>query len=198
MVVLIFSSLINGVSGHLFIQLFAIYTVSLVKCLFRNCLFKNLDHLIFLLMTLKVIKKIFFRHKSFIRYMILKYFHLVCGLSDHSPNSIFWRMCMSKYSVTSVISNSLWPLGLQPARLLYSWMGFSRQEYWCQLPCLLPGDLPNPGKKTMSPAGPSLKADSLPLSCQGSPSFGEESFIIWGKSNLFIFFLGGMWLLCNI
>ena len=26
-------------------------------------------------------------------------------------------------------------------------MGFSRQEYWCGLPCLLPGDLPDPGIK---------------------------------------------------
>ena len=24
-------------------------------------------------------------------------------------------------------------------------MGFTRQEYWSGLPCLLPGDLPNPG-----------------------------------------------------
>ena len=153
-----------------------------------------MDHLIFLLMTLKVIYK-FFLDTSFIRYMILKYFHLVCGLWVHSPNSIFWRMYMSEYSVTSVISSSLWPLGLQPARLLYPWMVFSRQEYWCQLPCFLPGDLLNPEKKTMSPAGPSLKADSLPLSCQGSPSFEEESFLIWGKSNLliccfFFFFFG--------
>ena len=26
-------------------------------------------------------------------------------------------------------------------------MGFSRQEYWSGLPCLAPGDLPNPGIK---------------------------------------------------
>ena len=31
-------------------------------------------------------------------------------------------------------------------------MGFSRQEYWSGLPCLPPGDLPNPGIKPMSPA----------------------------------------------
>ena len=32
-------------------------------------------------------------------------------------------------------------------------MGFSRQEYWSRLPCLPPGDLPNPGTepKSMSP-----------------------------------------------
>ena len=34
----------------------------------------------------------------------------------------------------SVVSNSLQPHGLQPARLLCSW-GFSRQKYWSGLPC---------------------------------------------------------------
>ena len=38
-------------------------------------------------------------------------------------------------------------------------MEFSRQEYWSGLPCLPPGDLPNPGIKPRSPA---LQADSLP------------------------------------
>ena len=41
-------------------------------------------------------------------------------------------------------------------------MGFSRQEYWSGLPCLPPGDLPNPGIETVSPAAPVLQADSLP------------------------------------
>ena len=36
-------------------------------------------------------------------------------------------------------------------------MEFSRQEYWSELPCLPPGDLPNPGIK---PRSPSLQADS--------------------------------------
>ena len=36
----------------------------------------------------------------------------------------------------SVISDSLWPYGLWPTRLLYPW-GFSRQEYWNGLPCSL-------------------------------------------------------------
>ena len=57
----------------------------------------------------------------------------------------------------SVVFNSLWPHGLQPARLLCPWE-FSRQEYWSQLPCPPPGDLPNPGIKLRSPA---LQADSL-------------------------------------
>ena len=55
-------------------------------------------------------------------------------------------------------------------------MGFSRQEYWSQLPCPPSGDLPDPEIKHRSS---SLQADSLPLSHQGSPTtpliLGEQS-----------------------
>ena len=44
----------------------------------------------------------------------------------------------------SVMSNSLWPHGLYPTRLICPW-GFSRQEYWSGLPFPSPGDLSNPG-----------------------------------------------------
>ena len=44
----------------------------------------------------------------------------------------------------SVMSNSLWPHELYPARLLCPW-GFSMLEYWSGLPCSPPGHLPNPG-----------------------------------------------------
>ena len=46
-------------------------------------------------------------------------------------------MCVR--SVASVMSDSLQPYGLEPARL----MKFSRQESWSQLPCPPPGDLTN-------------------------------------------------------
>ena len=52
-----------------------------------------------------------------------------------------------------------------PARLLCTW-GFSRQEYWSGLPCLPPGDLPNPG---MKPRSPTLQADSSPTEPVGKP-----------------------------
>ena len=35
-------------------------------------------------------------------------------------------------------------------------MEFSRQEYWSGLPFAIPGDLPDPGFKPMSPASPEL------------------------------------------
>ena len=44
-------------------------------------------------------------------------------------------------------------------------MGFSRQEYWSELPFPSPGDLPDPGKKPRSPA---LEADTLACEPQGS------------------------------
>ena len=59
--------------------------------------------------------------------------------------------------VASVVSNSLWPHGLYPARLHLS-LGFSRHKYWSGLPCPSPGDLPNPGIK---PGSPALQEDSL-------------------------------------
>ena len=37
-------------------------------------------------------------------------------------------------------------------------MGFSRQEYWSELPFPSPGDLPYPG---IEPESPALQADSL-------------------------------------
>ena len=46
-------------------------------------------------------------------------------------------------------------------------MRFSRREYWSGLPFPSPGDLPDPGNESRSPA---LQADSLPLSHQGSPA----------------------------
>ena len=43
---------------------------------------------------------------------------------------------------------------------------FSRPEYWSGQPFPSPGDLPNPGIKSRSPA---LQADSLPAKSQGKP-----------------------------
>ena len=55
-------------------------------------------------------------------------------------------------------------------------IGFPRQEYWSGLPFPTPGDLPDPGIKLTSPVSLALKADSLPLSHQGSPWYrGTEA-----------------------
>ena len=47
-------------------------------------------------------------------------------------------------------------------------MGLSRQEYWCELPCLPPGELPDSGIKFASLMSPAL-AGSLPLVPPGKP-----------------------------
>ena len=65
----------------------------------------------------------------------------------------------------SVVSDSLQPHGLKPTRLLCPW-GFSRPEYWSRLPCLPPGDLPNP---VIKPRSPALETDSLPSEPPGKP-----------------------------
>ena len=49
-------------------------------------------------------------------------------------------------------------------------MGFSRQEYWSQLPFPSPGDLPNPGMEPVSLTSPALRVGCLPLSHWGSPN----------------------------
>ena len=49
-------------------------------------------------------------------------------------------------------------------------MGFSRQEYWSELPCPPSGDLPNLGTEPASPVSNALKADTHPPpSHWGSP-----------------------------
>ena len=45
-------------------------------------------------------------------------------------------------------------------------MGFSRQEYWSELPCRPQRDLPNP---RIEPRSPTLQADSLPNEPPGKP-----------------------------
>ena len=61
-------------------------------------------------------------------------------------------LCLSLFSQCmlscSVVSNSLWPLGLEHTRLLF--VGFSRPDYCSGLPFPSPGDLPHSGIKPMS------------------------------------------------
>ena len=50
-------------------------------------------------------------------------------------------------------------------------MGFSRQEYWSELPFPFPGDLPDPGIK---PGSPALQADDLL-----HPKRAQNTFTSW-------------------
>ena len=57
-------------------------------------------------------------------------------------------------------------------------MGFSRHEYWGELPCPPPGDLPDPGIK---PRSPELQADSLLSEPAGKP---ETSVTLYNKTDV--------------
>ena len=78
-------------------------------------------------------------------------------------NLIFLRISMFRCCLVAKWSLTLLrPHGACQAPLC---MGFSKQEYWSELPFPSPRDLPNPGIKSISPA---LQMDSLPLSYQRS------------------------------
>ena len=64
----------------------------------------------------------------------------------------------------SVMSDSATPLTVAPLS-----MGILQERIWIGLPCLPPGDLPNPGIK---PRSPTLLADSLPSELPGKPMLG--------------------------
>ena len=53
---------------------------------------------------------------------------------------------------------------MEPVRLQS--MGFSRQEYWSELPCLPPRFLSNPEIKPASSGAHALQAESLPAELQ--------------------------------
>ena len=75
-------------------------------------------------------------------------------------------MCVHAKSLLSLsrvqVFVTPWTVALQAPLSL----GFSRQEYWSELPCPLTGDLPKPGIKPRSPA---LQVDSLPSEPPGKP-----------------------------
>ena len=52
-------------------------------------------------------------------------------------------------------------------------IGFSRQEYWSQLPFPSPGDLPDPGTE---PRSPTLQADALISAPPGKPLNASKDF----------------------
>ena len=66
-------------------------------------------------------------------------------------------------------------------------MEFSKQEYWSGLPCLPPGDFPNPGIK---PESPTLQEDPLsylgsPLKCILKGIFKKTSLKITGNNAIY-------------
>ena len=48
--------------------------------------------------------------------------------------------------------------------------GILQEEYWIELPCPSPEDLPDSGTETTSPVSPALQVDSLPTELPGKPN----------------------------
>ena len=76
---------------------------------------------------------------------------------------LIWSL--SDGCVCSLVSDSLWPRGLQPTRLLCP----SRQEWWNGLPFPCPGDHPDAGIKPVSPASPALAGRFFTTEPPGKP-----------------------------
>ena len=91
-------------------------------------------------------------------------------------------MCVCEVASVMCDSAPLWTV-LSQAPLS---VGFSRQVYWSGLPCSSPGDLPDLGIESVSPASPALQADSLLLSHWGShfPEYGWFYFGFYSASAL--------------
>ena len=104
--------------------------------------------------------------KKDVNFSLLRDTYFGVSLLHLLPSNIHSKtVCMlSRFGCVQLFA-TLWTVARQAPLS----MGFWRQEYWSGLLCPLPGDLPNPGIKPVSPAVPTLQADSLPLSHWESP-----------------------------
>ena len=69
-------------------------------------------------------------------------------------------------------------------------MGSSRQDYWSGLPCLPPGDLPDPEMETTSVTSPALAGRFFTTSATREACIVLRASKLSGKKNL-IFTQGG-------
>ena len=83
-------------------------------------------------------------------------------------------MCrLSRFSFVQLFV-TLWAVACQAPLS----MGFPRQGYWSEFPCLPSGDLPSPGIEPLSFASPALQVDSLPTEPLGKPIMGSTALQI--------------------
>ena len=111
---------------------------------------------------------------SFLKFVLI--FAILMGwfLLVYLPDHIYvllYHLCVCVSC--SVMSDSLWPHGLQPTRLLCSWDSPGKNT---GLPCPPPGDLPSPGIKSQSHDLHLLhwQASSLPLA---PPEMSNISYV---------------------
>ena len=105
---------------------------------------------------------IYFHMKSWLHMKSCPFIRVCSNLPNGILNSL-WESQLAEAFIRernvsySIVSDSATPRTVAHRAPLS--MGFSRQEYWSELLFSSPGDLPDPGIKTWSPA---LQADSLP------------------------------------
>ena len=78
---------------------------------------------------------------------------------------VYMCVCMLSHFGRVWLFATPWTLTLQAPLS----MGFSRQEYWSELPCPPPRDPPDSGVEFMSPVSPVLQVDFLPTESPGKP-----------------------------
>ena len=100
---------------------------------------------------------------------MLKYYFRYMGLNKMCSCFSFFYVCACMLSHFSRVQLFVTPRNV--ARQAPLSMGFSRQEYWCGVPCPLPGDLPD-----MSPVSPALQVDALSLCHLRSPFLRDFYF----------------------
>ena len=96
--------------------------------------------------------------------LLLKSQEPTCGTVKTKESHILkcWRLGLNIRILCVLVAQSSWTLCDLMEYIACQAplsMEFCRQEYWCRLPFLDPGDLPNPRIK---PGSPALQADSLP------------------------------------
>ena len=94
--------------------------------------------------------------------------HNFCKVHNFFWNEVIMSTHVHLYFYACMLSQvrffeTLWTVAWQAPLSV----GFSRQEYWSQLPFPPPGDLPDSGIKLVPPAFPAFQVDSLPTEPPG-------------------------------
>ena len=95
--------------------------------------------------------------------------------STHLCVHLFYVLCIKLILTVTVLVTQSCPtlcnsMNYIPCQAPLS-MGFSRQEYWSELPLPSPGDLPDP---EIEPGSLASQADSLPSELLGKPAARED------------------------
>ena len=119
------------------------------------------------------------------------YYELNCATSKFMCwNPGFqYLMCCCAVLRCSVLSNSLWPHGLQLTSLLCP-LGFSRQEYWSGLPCPPPRNLPDPEMEPTSLTSSALAGRFFIASATWEAPYRNPLVV---KQSQWVAFLPSLW-----